>query len=364
MNYVTKNNSGKRQSIGAHCLDVGSSGFTMIELIVAMGVFLVITGAAFALLSQHQPIFNQQQNMAGLNISMRNAVAQLQLDLSNAGTGFYVGANIPGWPVGITISNSNPGGGCNNATTHTYSSTCFDTVNVIAVDANTPPAHPTDSGSNCVSTTSAVLFATPTGSTTLAQLAADYHTGDQILVVKSDGSQIATAILTHDGQVTGGKVQLQHNPTGSDGTNSSNYDPLGISINASNKLGVTFCNTDWVLKLAPIHYGVDVSNTSNPKLTRTQGGTTSVLAEQVIGFKVGAATWNSVADTDSISYSFDSSSYGYDYTLIRSVRISLIGRTPPVTDPSYKFRNTFDQGPYQIEGVSVVVNPRNLSMRD
>lgn len=342
----------------------GSQGFSLLELMIAMAVFLVITGAAFALLSQHQPIFNQQQNMAGLNISMRNAVAQLQLDLSNAGTGFYVGANIPGWPVGITVINSNPGSGCNNATAHTYGLNCFDTINVIAVDPNTPPAHPTDNGSNCVSTTSSVLFATPTGSTTLAQLAADYHTGDQILVVKSDGSQMATAILTNDGHVSGGKVQLQHNPTGSDGTNGSSNDPLGISTNASNKLGVSFCSTDWVLRLSPIQYGVDVSNTSNPKLTRRQGGTTTVLAEQVIGFKVGAATWNSTADTDSTSYSFDASTYGHDYTLVRSVRISLIGRTAPVTDPTYKFRNTFDHGPYQIQGVSVVVNPRNLSMRD
>ncbi|MBI3669729.1 MAG: hypothetical protein HY237_08120, partial [Acidobacteria bacterium] len=53
-----------------------------------------------------------------------------------------------------------------------------------------------------------------------------------------------------------------------------------------------------------------------------------------------------------------------DYTLVRAVRVSLIGRTPPVTDPTFKFRNTFDGGPYQIQGLSVVVNPRNLSMKD
>jgi hypothetical protein len=332
-------------------------------------VFLVITGAAFALLGQHQPIFNQQQNLAGLNISMRNAVAQLQLDLSNAGTGFYVGANIPGWPVGITVINSEPGDGCNNATAHTYSSTCFDAVNVIAIDANTPPAHVAKNGTTCDSTSSATMFATPTGTTTLAQLAAAYHTGDQILVVSSHGSLFTTAKLTRDGQVTGAKVQLQHRPTHGDGTNapitnSDPDDPLGISTNTSNKLGSNFCEQDWVLKLAPIQYGVDASNTSNPKLTRIQGGTTTVLAEQVIGFKVGAATWNSTADTDNTSYSFNADDYGHDYTLVRAVRISLIGRTVPVTDPSYKFRNTFDHGPYQIQGVSVVVNPRNLSMRD
>ena len=339
-------------------------GFTLIELLVAAAIFTIISGAAFLLLAKHQPLFNRQQNMAGLNISMRNAAAQMQIDIVNAGTGYYVGADIPGWPIGISILNSNPGTGCNNPATYTYSQTCFDTINVIGVDPNTPPAHPTDSGSNCVSTTSSILFATPTGTTTLAQLAADYHTGDQILVLKSDGSQMTTAVLTKDGMVAGGKVQLQHNPTGASGTNSSANDPLGITTNASNKLGVSFCSTDWVMKISPITYSVDASDPSDPKLTRTQGGKTSVLADQIIGFKVGAATWNSSASSDNTTYYFNPSIYGNDFTLIRSVRISMIGRTSPSTDPTYTFRNTFDNGPYQIQGLSVVVNPRNLSMKD
>jgi prepilin-type N-terminal cleavage/methylation domain-containing protein len=341
-----------------------SRGFSLLEMLIALAMFVVVSGVAFSLLRQHQPLFNRQQNMAGLNIAMRNAAAQLQLDLSNAGTGFYAGANIPGFPVGVTVSNSDPGGGCNNAAAHTYGPNCFDSLNVIAVDSNTPLAHPTNNGSNCVSTTSAVLFATPTGPTTLAQLAAAYHTGDQILVVKSDGSQMTTAILTHNGQVAGAKVQLQHNPTGADGSNSAGNDPLGISVNSTNKLGEQFCDTDWVMKLSPIRYAVDATDTSNPKLTRTQGGSTAVLADQIIGFKIGVATWNSPASTDTLAYSFDASSYGYDYTLIRSLRLSLIGRTTPVPDPNYNYRNALDQGPYQIQGISVVVNPRNLSMRD
>jgi prepilin-type N-terminal cleavage/methylation domain-containing protein len=342
----------------------GRRGFSLLEMLVALAIFMVVSSAAFSLLREHQPIFNRQQNMAGLNISMRNAAAQIQLDLSNAGTGFYVGANIPGFPVGVTVSNSNPGTGCNNATAHTYGPNCFDSLNVIAMDANTPPAHPTNNGSNCVSTTSSILFATPIGSTTLAQLAAAYHTGDQVLVVKSDGSQMSTAVLTQDGQVTGGKVQLQHNPTGANGVNSSANDPLGITTNSTNKLGVTFCDTDWVLKISPIGYAVDATDPANPKLTRTQAGSTAVLAEQIIGFKVGAATWNGTDSTDTIAYSFNASDYGNDYTLVRSLRFSLIGRTTPKPDPAYTYRNAFDQGPYQIQGISVVVNPRNLSMRD
>ena len=171
---------------------------------------------------------------------------------------------------------------------------------------------------------------------------------------------MTTTILTSDAVVTGGKVKLMHNSTNGDGTNSSTNDPLALSNSAdSNKLGVQFCNTDWVLKVSPITYQVDASDPTNPKLTRTQGGQTAVIAEQVIGFKVGAAVWNGTTDD---TYSFDANTYLHDWSLIRAVRVSLIGRTQ--ADITNNFRNSFDQGPYKIESVSVVINPRNLSMND
>lgn len=334
------------------------------ELLVAMAIFLIIGGAAVTLVQRHVPIFTAQQNQTALNLAMRNAVAQLQIDVVNAGTGYYQGVNIPSWPIGITIVNSAPGTGCYDSTAKTYGSACFDTLNVIAIDQNTPPSHTDDIGANCIGQgmQASSLFLTPIGTTTLAELAADFHTGDQILLVKSDGSQINTTKLTADGQVTGGKVKLAHNPTAADGTNNTTNDPLSLSNSAdSNKLGMQFCSTDWVLKLAPITYQVDASDPTNPKLTRTQGGQTNVISEQIIGFKVGAAIWNGATDS---TYNFDAKTYStpYDWSLIRSVRISLIGRTQ--TDVGNKFRNSFDGGAYRIESVSVVINPRNLSMND
>jgi prepilin-type N-terminal cleavage/methylation domain-containing protein len=353
-----KNKFGLKRSTSS----TSAAGFSLVELLVAMGIFLVIGGAAVALVKRHVPLFTSQQNQTGLNLSMRNAVAQLQIDVVNAGTGYYQGVNIPSWPVGITVVNSAPGTGCYSAAAKTYSATCFDTLNVIAVDESTPPSNPSDIGANCVSTTSSSLFVNPVGATTLTQLAAAFHSGDQLLLVKSDGSQMTTTILTGDGQVTGGKVKLPHNPTGADGTNTTSADPLALSNSAdSNKLGIQFCNTDWVLKLSPITYQVDASDPTNPKLTRTQAGTTNVIAEQIIGFKVGAAIWNGATDS---TYNFDSKTYStpYDWSLIRAVRVSMIGRT--TSDITNNFRNSFDGGAYKIESVSVVINPRNLSMND
>jgi hypothetical protein len=86
---------------------------------------------------------------------------------------------------------------------------------------------------------------------------------------------------------------------------------------------------------------------------------------------VGAAVWgipDTGITTSTTLYNFyaqnatTASPIGYNnnYSLVRSVRVSLIGRTAPnIADP---FRNTFDGGPYQVLGADVVVNPRNMTM--
>jgi hypothetical protein len=159
-------------------------------------------------------------------------------------------------------------------------------------------------------------------------------------------------------------------------------DPLGITthtVQADNGAAVfspgNYGNSDWILRLQPITYQVDVSNPANPVLERVQNGVTNVLAQQIIGFRVGASLWQDAHDTDAQPYNFQACSFGtngcaggggtgYDFTLIRSVRVSIIGRTPPGTTGMYNYQNSFDGGPYQVMGAAVVVNPRNLSMAD
>ena len=346
-----------------------AKGFSLVELLIAMVVFTIVAGSAFALFEQHLPLYSEQLGIAGLQLGLNNAVGQMQVDLSNAATGVFVGANVPDWAIGVTIKNSTPlAGTCNNPATFSYSATCFDTMNVIAAAQNIPPLHPSPAtGTTCVSTTSSILFATPAPGHTAATDAAYFHAGDELLLLTSSGSHLSAIVLTADGAVSGTKIELQHNPTAANGTGT---DPLGITTNLNNKLGSTFCNGDWIIKLSAISYYVDASNPSNPVLMRSQGGVPTQLADQVIGFKVGAALWGGT--TSSTAYNYDAATYKsttgaadpYDYTLIRSVRVSLIGRTVPNFGPDYKFRNLFDNGPYQIQGLSIVVNPRNLSMND
>lgn len=347
----------------------GQSGFSLIELLVALGVFGIVSAAAFLLYTQHIRVFSVQQDLSGLNLNLRNAMTLIQSDLSNAGTGVFVGANIPNWPIGVTIENSAPGAACFDATTNTYGAGCFDVLHIVAAESTAVPVNPQDAVGNCVSTTTGSLFTQPGFGLTAAQTAAQFVTGDQILLVKGDGSQMTSVVLTGPGTVVGGLVRLGYTPTNADGTG---VDPLFITQNANPRLGSLFCNTDWLIKLRPVTYSVNTANPNNPVLQRVQGAVADNVADQIIGFKVGATLWNG-AVTSTEEYNYDAATYNtdgvvgssaFDYTLLRSVRVSLIGRTVPNPDPRYTFRNTFDNGPYQILGVSVVVNPRNLSMRD
>jgi len=371
-----------------------SAGFTLVELLVAMFVFMVVTGTSMALFSQHQPIFNQQQNLAGLNIAMRNATAQMQQDIANGGAGYYNGVNIPNWPVGVVINNNvvPVGGDCQ--TGGLYGANCFDSFTVIVSDQATTPVNPLAGASaslpvapgTCAALTTDTsattsIYLLPPAPLTAATYAGSFFNGDQILLVKGDGSDYTTVKLTANGgtSAVGGTtyVLLTHGTkTNANGTNAAADDITGMSVNSADLTTSKFCATDWVVRLAPIKYDVDLTNANDPKLRRTvlvKGQTPAAngvtLTEQVIGFKVGAALFNGATDTT--TYNFDSSTFisasspgGYDYTLLRSLMISLVGRTPPVTDPTYVFRNSFDGGAYEIQGVSVVVNPRNMSMTD
>ena len=168
-------------------------------------------------------------------------------------------------------------------------------------------------------------------------------------------------------------MHLAHHPINKDGTSG---DPFGISRQISapdNKLGATFTSNDWVLRMNPITYYVDTSDPSNPKLMRSQGGVKDVIAEQVIGFRVGASVRVGTVD-EPFSFNDSGTSWasgctsncGYqdDWAQIRAIRISIIGRTPPNNDVTNRFHNSFDGGAYKIQGASVTINPRNLSMGD
>lgn len=364
------------------------SGFTLYELLIAMAVFMVIGGSAVKMFRAHVPLVNSSQDQAALNMAMRSVVAQMQIDVVNAGSGFTAVSQQP-WSLGVTMVNTVSATACNDPVTFSYGANCFDRVNIIAADPSTPVSTPTDSaGTGCVDSSSSDLYLKPIAPATTASLLAKYSIGDQILLVNSDGAYMTSFTVTAAPSLAGPVVRIPHTPTsaGATGTGgvsaSSSDDPLGIASSMIGDptylppnpppaagpiftLGTLYCPTgspDLAYKLTSITYSVDaVTDPTNPKLVRTQGGASSVIAEQIIGFKVGASTWNATTDSP---YLYDSNLYFKDWHAIRALRVSVIGRTPPNSDVTSNFRNGFDNGPYRVESVSVVINPRNLSMND
>jgi prepilin-type N-terminal cleavage/methylation domain-containing protein len=352
-------------------------GFTLVELTVTVGLFLVIGGAAFALLNQDMPLYNSQQNLTKLNLGLRNAATQLELDLANAGAGVNQGGLVVGFPVGVTIVNRAPATGltCNTPATLTYGVNCFDDLNIVIATSGTPVLQPDYLCTAEMNTSTGTMLAKPFPGDTAATDKSYFLTGDQILMVTGNGKFMTTFVLTSNATVSGTDVLLTYTATNADGTNSSSTnDPLGITTNGNvaAKLMGNYCVGDSIIHLSPINYTVDsATDTTNPRLMRTQSGASDVVAEQIVAFKVGATIWNAATSTDVANYNYDASSYGnpagnskFDFTLVRSVGVTLIGRTPPNKDANYTYRNNFDGGPYIIQGVSIAINPRNLTMND
>lgn len=381
------------------------AGFTLLELMVAMSIFLIIGGVTLGLFAQHVPLFNQQQNQSALNIQVRNSIMQLQTDVVNAGSGFITSTDQSSGVLGVTIANSSSTSGnsptaCNTASTYTYPANCFDTLNVINVDTTVAAAHPENgtftSGyaanpDDAVTTNTGSIYIYPPTGVTAATLLSEYENAysnsveHEVLFVRSNGSLMTAVMLSSAPSATTVKnsvtcIQLTYNATNSTGFSTAANDPLNISAvnNGNPKVTNTFYSTDYVLMMAPITYSVSTATASNPQLVRTSGGVSTVLAQQVIGFKVGAmllddttstCTGDPTLTTDSPKYCYDSAvdtngGYSSQWTSIRSVQVALIGRTNPNPGSTYIDRNGFDSGPYQIEGVNVVINPRNLSMND
>jgi prepilin-type N-terminal cleavage/methylation domain-containing protein len=374
-----------------------SGGFTLIELMIAMTVFMVIGAAAMSLFKQHAALFNDQQYQIGLNVSLRNALSQMEADVVNAGTGWYNASNsVSSWPIGITIINNTLGGvACHAAGSATYNAACFDTLNIIAPDPTTPPgqvyvAPGTGGCATPALTTSGAMVIAPIAPTTAAQLLAGFTSGSQVVFIHvgTSGTLMTTAVLTQNASAVGANVSLAYGATNGNGTNTSAAnDRLNLTLTAnvdpalvSTTLTDSFCSgTDWVVKVAPIQYSVDTAiDPTGPTLVRTENGIENPIASQIIGFKVGATTVvlnGGVASSSSAAYCYNSGyttspCYDNQFDQVRSIRISVIGRTPPkqysnsnVYSPT-SFTNSFDGQPYKIQALSIIVNPRNLSMND
>lgn len=402
-------------------------GSTLLELLVAVALFTIISGVTFNLINQQQNASTSLNGQVTLSMGLRNATSLLQLDLANAGAGYFQTATASSPVLGVTMVNNVVLSGstlCNSSSSgvpsQIYNAPCFDQLNIITIDTGSPTLIPLVGTVTNTGTATATL---PSGSSfTPATAAATFHKGDILLFVNgtptAEGASYTAVTLTGVPTNTGTTVTFRFNATSATGTNTLANDPLNITAcsgaiacpPASPVSGVTtfafpqatFGTSDYIMKIAPVSYQVcsgpgspttatgalyscNTSSTSpdisDPKLYRTTiiGGVTSssVVLEQIIGFKVGGSVWNDPdpntggLPNDIPYYDYDASTYNlgvnnasdhaYNFSALHSVRVSLIARTPPQDTSNYVYRNAFDSGPYQVQGTALVVNPRNMN---
>ena len=112
-------------------------GFTLIELLVAMTVFVVVAGTAFSVFDKHMQMVTRQENLSGVNLALRNAAGQLQMDLSKSGQNLLagIGNSQVSFSAGVVVNNNVPLAQGGNAATcapsgamysYPVPSACFD----------------------------------------------------------------------------------------------------------------------------------------------------------------------------------------------------------------------------------------------
>jgi prepilin-type N-terminal cleavage/methylation domain-containing protein len=414
-----------------------SRGFTLIELMVAMVVFLVVAGTAFSVFDQHMQMITHQENLSGVNLALRSASGQLQMDLQGAGQNLLGTVPPDGsydFSTGVIIQNEVPPvqGGTAPACTPAAStwaypvpSACFDSVTIFGspsctanVSTGKPPVLVLESGVIVSSATS--LTASDPNLGVPATDATCFHAGDELLLIQEPTGGTAPTCINGQSSFCVGEVELSAAPTvsgsnlsfsftstgsngaptGCPGSSCTDpqqilYNPVTSGTNFVKSIQNTFTAGNTFLvdvggSTSAITYSVVVnpSNAADTQLQRCASSGCAVLADEVIGFKVGATLWSneSASQPDIANYFFDPSTYcydwtgtvncnslpvptagydAYDYSLIRAVRISLIGRTVPSQDPTLvNFANGFDGGPYLIQQASTVVDLRNMSIGD
>ena len=406
-------------------------GFSLLELIIAMAVFVTVSGAAFSIFGQHATAANEQQTLSAVNIGLRNAMTQMEMDLSGAGGNLLSGVNnAPAFYFSVIINNNIPGTATACAPTSAWgypvNSACFDSVTALSPNNSLVKPCATAGGTHApvldIITTAPNLSAattvtaddpnTPGVAATQTADASCYKNGDELLFLMTGTSSPSTCDvggntfnfcmnvvkLTADATVSAGAIQLTTNASGA-----TSSDPLGLvnrpggttyfpmTLHNNFPVGAYIVNLGTGSNAITYSVMANPANANDPQLVRCQGtsctsGNAQVVADQIIGFKVGASIWNfaSTNATEIANYIYNASNYcsdqvagtncmatpmpasdPYDFTLIRAVRVSVVARTPPRIDARLGLiKNGFDNGPYLVQQASTVVDLRNLSNVD
>ncbi len=211
-----------------------------------MAIFLIVSGMSFSLFNQQQASAKLLQGQTALNVALRNAATLLQMDLAGAGSGYFQGVNMPSWPVGVTLVNNmgTPGTSLlqlGHLQLRLYllrpnQYHCGGHSRAPIRQFMLPTVRAPAGGTNCSYTNAGTAYgqaAVASGTTwTLANTAAEFKAGDQLLFLNSSGTKITTVKLSSAPTVSGSTVKFTFNATNADGSNTSWQMILWISPTA------------------------------------------------------------------------------------------------------------------------------------
>jgi prepilin-type N-terminal cleavage/methylation domain-containing protein len=400
-------------------------GFSLVEMMIALLVFLVIALTAVSLVRTQIATFLSQQSQSQVNIGMRNALGQIEMDAAEAGSGFFPNINVPGSPIGITLTTGDNTGGTNAA---------YDTLTIISFDTSTlaSPSSNSNGSAGCVNTSTATsLYLLPQASgTTAATLSANLRQADEVLLVRSyidpnlGFPLIGSVTLSQASSSNGTTVQVTYTsslqkPAGGlpqftiPGNPPTTYTPtpyvdpadnFRITYDPSDKLSNdgTFCSTNSgnaddarAVKMTPIRYAVNPAtlqltrcqaNANNPApacYTNPADSSATVVAEHVLSFKVGVMLWQdcnsdiyaagtctlngntyNASATDAASYAYNSYGPSLCTDTANKCDFSLIRSIKVSMIVQTGNAILLNSNAVATEAASVVINPRNLSMHD
>ncbi len=322
---------------------------------IAVAVFTIVAGAAFTLFDQQVLLATKQQNLSSVNIGLRNAMAQLEMDLAAGGQNLLSSvplASAQNFSLGVIVQNSPPGGAgvtaCTlNTTNWSYPtpSACFDSLTILYPKPCSVAGCPatgyvqvlqvTDASDNLNATTTmnAGDPVTPGSAPVATTDAGFYKNGDELLVITpfngrsnqhcpnnivsgTSQSQFCMTVvtLTANATTSGANIVLTHSLTGGGGQpqtcpGAACTDPLGLvyssahagTYNYAAALTPTTSST-YIVNMGSgandVWYTVaaNPANANDPQLMRCMGAPCTAaneqaLTDQVIGFKAGAILW-------------------------------------------------------------------------
>ncbi len=341
-----------------------SGGFSLFELIIAMGLGMVVLSGALVLTSQAVGVSDMVTQRSEMQQNARVAINMMARDLSLAGTGFpSEGIQLPsGTPSQDVLFACEPAGCTNSITDHEYSQDRMfavnpgnglgPTINGVITDVVTLVYRDANSDLDelplvDIDAEGKILELDPNLTTAYDDPRVGIKVGD-VMVLLANGEKAV-------GQITDVDVNEEVRIMPSSGDELGFNQPtagFGAIKDILHPPSSPDTAETFIYRIQVITYYIDASDPDSPMLMRQVSAQAPVaVAENVENLQI---TYD-IYDEDTVSGTAELDDAGGTPNLIRKVNITLSTRSP---------RESLLGGEFQRVTLMTSVGPRNLTYRD